>query len=55
MFFDNGRWHLYGVTSMVILNGTIFNRYCKPNEPSYFTSVPYYLDFVSFAIDSMGN
>ena len=53
MYNSNGRWHLYGITSMVILNGTIFNRFCKPNEPSYFTSVPYYLDFVSYAIEKL--
>ncbi len=27
MYMLNGRWHLYGITSMVILNGTVFNRY----------------------------
>jgi hypothetical protein len=53
MVLSNGRWHLYGITSMVILNGTIFNRFCNPNEPSYFTSVPSYLDFVAYAIEKL--
>ena len=46
-----GRWYLYGITSMVMLNGT--SRACDPSQPSYFTSVPAYLDFIGYAIDSL--
>ncbi len=44
-----GNWYLYGITSMVKLNGT--SRACDPTQPAYFTSVPAYLDFIAYAIE----
>jgi secreted trypsin-like serine protease len=42
VYFDGSKWTLYGITSYVLT----VNDACDSTQPSYFTSVPYYLNFI---------
>jgi secreted trypsin-like serine protease len=42
VYFDGSKWVLYGITSYVQLA----ENECDFSKPSYFTSVPHYLDFI---------
>lgn len=49
MFFKDGKYFLYGITSYVFLNDI---GACVPEEPSFYTQVPNYLDWILDTINS---
>jgi len=53
VFYNGNKWILGGIASYVL---TYKNGSCAPSVPSFFTSVPYYLDFItSFSNYSIKN
>lgn len=49
MYFTNGRWYLYGLTSYIFSS----SKRCLPYYPSFFTAIPSYLDWIGSAIATM--
>lgn len=48
MFFKDGKYYLYGITSYMFYN----SNGCVPEEPSYYTQIPNYLDWI---LDTIGS
>ena len=44
MYYENKKWYLYGITSFGNINDTSY--ICRNSEPSFFTKVPLYLDYI---------
>ncbi|CAF0738826.1 unnamed protein product [Brachionus calyciflorus] len=49
MHYSKGKWYLYGLTSYVIASADK----CLPNLPSYYTAIPFYLEWIASAIATM--
>ena len=49
VYFADGKWTVYGVTSYASVDD---KGKCIPSNPSFFSSVPYYLDFINSFLSS---
>ncbi|CAF1081430.1 unnamed protein product, partial [Brachionus calyciflorus] len=50
MYIKNNKWYVYGVLNFIFRNTTTFR--CRNSEPTFFTMVPYYLDWIKENFDS---
>jgi ribosomal protein L24E len=46
---NDGKWYTYGVTSMVFADRE--TKFCNSKEPSYFTRVSAYLEWIEDAME----
>lgn len=44
MFYANGNWYLYGISSFVLVDK---NKECLSEKPSFYTMVPRYLGWIN--------
>jgi secreted trypsin-like serine protease len=51
MYFEEDRWYIFGLTSY----GRLSNNECNNTLPSYYTKVPYYLDWINRARKLLDN
>ena len=45
-------WFLYGITSFAIASK---NQSCNPTSPTYFTSVPIFIDWINQQVNDSNN
>ena len=54
LFFNqNGSWYAYGIVSYVTVYENNSLTTCVPSDPSYFTKLPFYMDWIAWKVNVM--